>query len=793
MNYKKNNINSNIDRVFLFLQGPHGSFFYELNKKLRNMGYSTCSICINGGDAIDKFFSFNTFYFTQPRENWSTYLKKIINSQHVTDIFLYGDKRFYHSTAITISKILNIKVWVYEEGYLRPGYITLEEGGVNSSSIIPKIYNNSIADYLSLNNYKFEINNQSMQVDLTNDIAVSNPMSTRVKTSIVNYLGLWFLYPFFPFYKWHRDKGFISEIFGWGIKKLKEFFSSNNNKQVNSLISQNNLQYFAFPLQLSSDAQIKCASSFRDVSDSIECVLLSFAAHANKEHFLIIKLHPLDNSFFNYKKFVKNLAKVLKISDRVFFITDINSTEFVTKSLGMIVINSTMGIVSIQNNKPTINLGNSIYANYGLAISAVTNGIFNHNILDDFWTKPISPIAKNVELFFKILRKNAILPGNFYTDAGIKQTIAGTLERINIGGIRHCIILSKGIRKINNLDAFLYQISEPCVVGWGHKKTAIRAMNYAQKNNLPYYALEDGFIKSLSSTFCEHNNLALSLVLDKKGIYYDATKPSDIEDYLVNYNTWYTMDIKTKATALIKVIIDNNIVKYNTTSSYKLKSSHLMENLDKRTYNNLINSNVDQRVLLIDQTFGDSSITLGNANKNDFFKMLDDAISTYKAEHVFVKIHPNVALGNKKGYFNLKMLVDKNVNIIANDTNSMELLKYFKNVYTVTSGTGFEALMCGCNVTCYGEPFYSNYGLTIDKKNTTKQRRRDILENELTIEILVAAIFYKYSIFVDSTTNEQTTPEKIISNIINTKLKISSSMSNHKDCKKEGTESLYLN
>ena len=68
------------------------------------------------------------------------------------------------------------------------------------------------------------------------------------------------------------------------------------------------------------------------------------------------------------------------------------------------------------------------------------------------------------------------------------------------------------------------------VVGWGHKPTADKARDYAAKHNLPYIALEDGFLRSLDLG-CKGAQ-PLSLVVDHTGIYYDATEPSDLENLL---------------------------------------------------------------------------------------------------------------------------------------------------------------------------------------------------------------------------------------------------------------------
>ena len=719
-------------RSFLFLQGPHGNFFKQLSRKLNSFGYTTYSICFNGGDAVDKQVSINTYYYFKPREYFSSFFRNIIIEKQITDVFLYGDKRYYHTIAIEICKSINANIWVFEEGYLRPGYITLEKNGVNSNSNIPAIYN----EWLSKQkHHSSDCNNCSDIVFDENDDILKNPMKTRVKYTIINYLGLWFLYPLFPFYKWHRDKGFTSEILGWINKKCSDFVSQKKKKNITEKLTK--MEYFAFPLQLSSDAQIKCASSFRDVSESVEKVISSFAIHADAKYHLIIKLHPLDNSFFSYRKFVNNLAQSFSIENRIHFITDANSNDFIDNCLGTVVINSTMGILSLYKGKPTITLGNAIYANIGLATSAITNGVFNEKILNKFWNSRKLPSKSCVNSFFKILKNNAILLGNFYTKEGIAQSIEGVLQRININGIKHCHILSNGIKKIPNIDIFLQNIDKECVIGWGHKKTATKAIAYAKKYQLPYYALEDGFIKSVSTDNINPNNIVYSLVLDQTGIYYNASVPSDLEKIICDVtNSPNNYKYKKKGKILIDLIRSNNIIKYNSIKKQTKRNQDINIHLLRKNYNT-------QCVLLIDQTYGDSSVTLGNASVKTFKKMLSDAIDTYGSKNVYVKIHPNVINKKAHGYYSIKKLQQKNVNIIASHVNTLELCKAFKNVYVVSSGSGLEALIAGCEVTCYGEPFYSGYGLTIDKKNTVRNRRMNKIGSCISLDLLIYSIFFK--------------------------------------------------
>ncbi|MBQ8706683.1 MAG: hypothetical protein IJ523_01180 [Succinivibrionaceae bacterium] len=741
----------NEPRCFLFLQGPHGSFYKEFGKRLERIGYKTRYICLNGGDFVDKPLGRCSALFTGRREVWGTFFLKYVRREGVTDIFLYGDKRFYHTSAIQICKANGIRVWVFEEGYLRPGYVTLEKNGVNGKSVIPHLYNQTVEKYLNRKS------GQDLKEIIGEDGSARlapNPMINRYRTTMRNMIGMFFFAPLFPFYVWHREQSIMYEFSSWLYKSAKEFLLRSDNASEIDLILSRKFQYFVFPMQLSSDYQIKCSSSFRDVSESIECVIHSFARCANEKDHLVIKLHPFENSYFNYRKFVRDLSESYGVGDRVHFIVNIDSNQLVQQSKGMVVINSTMGIVSLKFHKPTITLGNCIYSGYGLAVSAVRNGVFHEESLDRFWTSPTPVNADCLKIFFSLLKKHALVLGNFYTREGVSQLVDSTMTRLGFGGIANCIIFSKGIRKIPNLNLFLDSVDRKAVVGWGHKKTAFAARNYASIKELPYYALEDGLIKSVSSGYRSDDEEILSLVLDRKGIYYDASCPSSLEELMVD-SAWFDEDCRETAEELIMVIVDNRIVKYNVTLAPKPDCAPDLPD-EKR----------DRRVLLIDQTRDDASISLGNASARTFERMLREAIDKFGKENVFVREHPNVTSGLAKGYFSKDDLQKAGVNVITAHMASIDLLLKFSEVYVVTSGTGFEALMCGCRVTCFGEPFYSGYGLTVDMQTSVRARRMDTMKRKATLQLLVAAVFCRYSIFVNPKLHRICAPMEAIQYII---------------------------
>ncbi len=152
-----------------------------------------------------------------------------------------------------------------------------------------------------------------------------------------------------------------------------------------------------------------------------------------------------------------------------------------------------------------------------------------------------------------------------------------------------------------------------CVFGWGHKPTAEKARRLAEREHRPYVALEDGFLRSLDLG-CR-GAWQLSLVVDHTGIYYDATVPSDLEN-LLNSTGWETPDLLRDAKRALDDIVRLHLSKYNHAPD---APEDFWEGMGS------------PRVLLIDQTMGDASVSLGCADTSSFEKMLDEALSLYPA------------------------------------------------------------------------------------------------------------------------------------------------------------------
>ncbi|WP_257282163.1 MULTISPECIES: capsular polysaccharide biosynthesis protein [unclassified Endozoicomonas] len=279
------------------------------------------------------------------------------------------------------------------------------------------------------------------------------------------------------------------------------------------------------------------------------------------------------------------------------------------------------------------------------------------------------------------------------------------------------------------------------VVGWGKKANTEKAVKLAEKHQVPYWHLEDGFISYLGHPALGDKRFAL--IVDKQGIYYDANCPSDIEA-LLNRPDWFNAELRERSSNLLAQITDNKITKYNhePIDGWKPEAEGL------------------KRVLVVDQTYGDCSVKFGVADDSSFEKMLDAALAENPDSEIWIKVHPDVVLGTKKGYLGSHLPDNPRIHILADKVNAQSLFPYFEKVYVVTSQLGFEALWHKKNVVCFGVPFYSGWGLTDDRVPCPRRKQTH------TIESLFAAACLKYTRYIDPETFERCELENILELIV---------------------------
>lgn len=308
------------------------------------------------------------------------------------------------------------------------------------------------------------------------------------------------------------------------------------------------------------------------------------------------------------------------------------------------------------------------------------------------------------------------------------------------------------------------------VVDWGNKRQVL-AEEYAQTTSLPLLRLEDGFIRSISAPVTsatatdKYASKPFSLIIDDLGVYYDASRPSRLEHWLnygasadapayphhavtafsaglpSTFNSAMDLDeagLLARARACIDIITESHLSKYN--------DLHDIDLGPKKRY----------RLLLVDQLVNDLSIVGGAATPASFEAMLDQALSRFPDADIIIKTHP-VANKNRCGHFDLE-LVNKqlkahaqfkgSVQLLTTPSNALALIKQVDEVFVVSSQVGFEALMLGKKVSCFGLPFYAGWGLTEDKQPIARRQTRRSLEQ------VFAAAYFMYSHYRDPFTGK---------------------------------------
>lgn len=297
-------------------------------------------------------------------------------------------------------------------------------------------------------------------------------------------------------------------------------------------------------------------------------------------------------------------------------------------------------------------------------------------------------------------------------------------------------IFSDGMRRIPHLDVLLgdevrFRPSGPgglsAIAGWGHKPTADKARGLAEKRDLPYLAVEDGFLRSLGLGVLGY--APLSLVVDDLGIYYDATGPSRLERFIEEGG--FTEDELDLAREAMDVIRRERLSKYNHAPDLAPEA---------------LPGKGGSRILLVDQTRNDASVALGLADEGSFRAMAEAAEADNPGAEILVKVHPDVLAGKKQGYL-AGMDIPGSV-LVDFDVSPFSLLETVDRVYTVTSQIGFEALMAGCEVFCFGMPFYAGWGLTTDARRVARRTAVRSLPE------VFAAAYVRYARYVNPHTGE---------------------------------------
>jgi capsular polysaccharide export protein len=394
------------NRSFLFLQGMANVFFARLGAVLVQRGHAVHRINLNGGDAL--FWNQpGAIDFRRRQEDWSSFLIDVLRARAVTDIILFGDCRPLHRTAIEIAKRRDVSVHVFEEGYLRPGWITCELGGVNGYSSLPRD-----PDYY-----------RDAAADLPAAEIGRPPQSSffrRALQDVLYHSARIALHWRYPHYRIHAPVSPFLEYMGF-IGRVP--MRSRERRRAAALMPRlKAARFFLFPMQLESDYQLRVHSGFSaGLRPALEEVVGSFAAYAPADTLLVIKRHPLDNGMTNWGRVIERIAAEAGVAGRVVYLVTDDLDDLLRRTAGVVTINSTVGALALAMGRPLVVLGKAIYDVDGLTFQGG---------LDRFWQETPAPDADLFAAFRRVLTHRCLIAGDFFSDEGVRSAIENAVRRL---------------------------------------------------------------------------------------------------------------------------------------------------------------------------------------------------------------------------------------------------------------------------------------------------------------------------------------------------------------------------
>lgn len=397
-------------KKILLLQGPVGPFFSDLHKALLAQGFGVQRVAFNSADRLFSTRDECVRFSGGPNE-WETWLRFELSRNTPDAIVLFGSNRPAHNLARHIAEIYDINVISLEEGYLRAGYITCENGGNNQHS--------------SLSHWQ----------PGTEGHGDAHPSPPAPLASSFATMSLWgaLYYLVRDIFSQTSDEALfhrrreraLSLAYSWSAHIIRRAVA----KVLEARTVRNlrvNRGYTLVPLQVPSDSQLVVASRGWNSHRLINACLLALSRSGSHQR-VVFKLHPLDRGGASLKRDILRRTRQLGLSSRRVQVLHTGRLgELARHASGMVVINSTSAFSALNHNVPVLVLGEAVYRHEDV----VTTGKTEADV-EAFFKLRHAKQRDVIDAFLGCLKAGHLIPGDFYAASGRQVAIAGIIAKIN--------------------------------------------------------------------------------------------------------------------------------------------------------------------------------------------------------------------------------------------------------------------------------------------------------------------------------------------------------------------------
>ena len=414
-----------IETKALFLQGPYSFFFRDLGRLLQEKGFSVTGITFHPGDS----------YLMRglPRTGWRTLMKKFategdapeletyysarikklekrplskkeldffkayyramkayLEEERVGILLCHNDTRWQHAYALEAARRLHIPAFVFELGLFRPNTITMDPKGVNASNSVPR-------DTSFYRSFSTERRVNSEQTD--------SPVSTKKRNLIIAL--------FLLFFKAGKISGLnapenkVMRLRDY-IRRFKAAYGKRRHEPAPATLPR---RFFFIPFQVVNDSQTLLYSPYRDMETMAEDVIRAVKEFNKKRPpeeraAAVFKEHPMDRGAVSYEQ----LREKYRDDQEAVILAEGDINDLIDRSLGVVTINSTVGLDAISLGKKVMCIGQAFYAIGGIAFQGSPETLADD--LEAF--ENFTPDRDAVRGFLHFLKDEYSMEGNEY-------------------------------------------------------------------------------------------------------------------------------------------------------------------------------------------------------------------------------------------------------------------------------------------------------------------------------------------------------------------------------------------
>ncbi|MCP3969268.1 MAG: capsular biosynthesis protein [Rhodobacteraceae bacterium] len=396
------------ERIFLFLQGPHGPFFGRLAKMLRAAGAKAWRVGFNAGDAAFWPEKSSFIAFQDPVDAWRSTLENIVHEKCITDIVLYGDTRRIHAEAVEEAQRLGLMVHVFEEGYLRPYWVSYERGGSNGNSVL-----------MNLSVPEMQKTLANAELDMPEPPAHWGDMRQHILYGALYHWHVLFWNRPYRNFEPHRSLSVAQEFRVYLRRLLLMPAIWADRVAATWRIKHGGFPYHLALLQLEHDSSFQMHSPFGCVTEFLETVIEGFATGAPTHHHFVFKAHPLEDGRTNLRREIKRLAIAHGVGDRVHYVRGGKLAQLLDHTRGAVTVNSTAAQQVLWRGLPLKVFGDAVYAKPEFVSTQP---------LPKFFARPGRPDGRAYRDYRHFLLETSQIAGGFYSARGRRQLLRQVVD-----------------------------------------------------------------------------------------------------------------------------------------------------------------------------------------------------------------------------------------------------------------------------------------------------------------------------------------------------------------------------